>query len=282
MAVMPESTSARVHDSLAARCRYVNSTCPRLIRGYSSATGSLTLQTRSASAHTSSAAPRICAPAATKSSSGIEEPAPASFSTTTVWPRTVSSCTPEGVMATRYSLSLTSRAAPTRTAHLFRLGRAFAPPRSLGAHELLFPALRARRSIRGCVEEMSDFAQPRRTPRAPTPPHPPFAPTGDHCRPGRGLAGRGDTAPCLAGRGACRLVRHAGRRERRRRQRARHRRCPGRHPLRERTRRRPVEHSRIAVHGLPQHQRRRELDGAATEPEGQPAGWWRLRHHDRP
>src|SRR3954454_2142441 len=133
MAVMPESTSARVHDSLAARCRYVNSTCPRLIRGYSSATGSLTLQTRSASAHTSSAAPRIWAPAATKSSSGMDEPAPASFSTTTVWPRTVSSCTPDGVMATRYSLSLTSRGTPTRTAHLFRLGRAFAPPRSLGA-----------------------------------------------------------------------------------------------------------------------------------------------------
>src|SRR3954454_1369077 len=169
MAVMPESTSARVHDSLAARCRYVNSTCPRRIRGYSSATGSLTLQTRSASAHTSSAAPRICAPAATKSSSGMDEPAPASFSTTTVWPRTVSSCTPDGVMATRYSLSLTSRGTPTRTAHLFRLGRAFAPPRSLGAHELLFPALRARRSIRGCVEEMSDFAQPRRTPVLPLP-----------------------------------------------------------------------------------------------------------------
>src|SRR4051794_37229287 len=99
----------------------------------------------------------------------MDEPAPASFSTTTVWPRTVSSCTPEGVMATRYSLSLTSRGTPTRTAHLFRLGRAFAPPRSLGAHELLFPALRARRSIRGCVEEMSDFAQPRRTPVLPLP-----------------------------------------------------------------------------------------------------------------
>ena len=44
--------------------RYVNSTCPRRIRWYSSVTGSLTLSTRSATPHTSSALGRIRAPAA--------------------------------------------------------------------------------------------------------------------------------------------------------------------------------------------------------------------------
>src|SRR5215218_4456392 len=46
----------------------------------------------------------------------MEEPAPASFSMTTSWPLRTSSCTPAGVMATRYSWFLTSRGMPTFTA----------------------------------------------------------------------------------------------------------------------------------------------------------------------
>ena len=49
---------------------------PSRIRGYSSATGSLTLSTISAVSQTSSAVSRIVAPAATYSSSGICEPSP--------------------------------------------------------------------------------------------------------------------------------------------------------------------------------------------------------------
>src|SRR5690349_21193756 len=43
------------------------------------------------------------------------EPTPASCSTKTSWSWRTSSCTPEGVIATRYSLFLTSRGMPTFT-----------------------------------------------------------------------------------------------------------------------------------------------------------------------
>ena len=56
---------------------------PSRIRSYSSATGSLTLRIMSAVPHTSSAVSSIVAPAATYSSSGICEPSPAVFCTTT-------------------------------------------------------------------------------------------------------------------------------------------------------------------------------------------------------
>src|SRR5688500_18624923 len=46
----------------------------------------------------------------------MDEPTPASFSMTTSWPLRTSSCTPAGVMATRYSWFLTSRGIPTFTA----------------------------------------------------------------------------------------------------------------------------------------------------------------------
>ncbi len=49
----------------------------------------------------------------------MEEPTPASFSTTTSWPWATNSLTPDGVMATRYSWSLTSRGTPTRTTDSF-------------------------------------------------------------------------------------------------------------------------------------------------------------------
>src|SRR3954447_15048300 len=45
----------------------------------------------------------------------MDEPTPASFSTYTSCPCVTSSCTPEGVMATRYSWFLTSRGIPTFT-----------------------------------------------------------------------------------------------------------------------------------------------------------------------
>src|SRR4051812_17805873 len=44
----------------------------------------------------------------------MEEPVPAPAWTNTSWPRPVNSCTPAGVMATRYSLSLTSVGIPIR------------------------------------------------------------------------------------------------------------------------------------------------------------------------
>src|SRR5690242_13921726 len=79
--------------------------------------GSLTLSTISALSHTSSALPRILAPAASYSPSSICEPTPALFSTYTSWPWAVSSWTPIGVMATRYSWFLTSLGTPTFTGH---------------------------------------------------------------------------------------------------------------------------------------------------------------------
>ena len=109
------SSNAFVHSGDAARCRYVNSTCPSRIRWYSSAIGSFTLRIRSAVPHTSSAVGRIVAPAETNSGSAIAEPAPAPDSTRTSWPLRANSCTPAGVMATRYSLFLTSRGIPTFT-----------------------------------------------------------------------------------------------------------------------------------------------------------------------
>ncbi len=64
---------------------------------------------------TSSAVPRMAAPAETYSSFVMDEPRPASFSTKTWWPWRTSSFTPAGVMATRNSLFLTSRGMPTFT-----------------------------------------------------------------------------------------------------------------------------------------------------------------------
>src|ERR1700742_1246231 len=103
------------------------------MRWYSSAIGSLTLRIRSPSPHTSSAVGRIFAPAVVKSSSGMDEPTPAPASMTTSWPPRTNSWTPAGVIATRYSLFLTSRGIPifmavlpdSRASLLFRcVGRA--------------------------------------------------------------------------------------------------------------------------------------------------------------
>ena len=53
----------------------------------------------------------------------VKEPVPAPTWTATSWPRTTSSCTPAGVIATRYSLFLTSLGTPMRTgASLRRCG----------------------------------------------------------------------------------------------------------------------------------------------------------------
>src|SRR5689334_25164247 len=83
------------------------------MRWYSSAIGSLTLRIMSPSPHTSSAVGRIFAPAVTKSSSGMDDPFPAPASMSTWWPPRTSSCTPAGVIATRYSWFLISRGIPT-------------------------------------------------------------------------------------------------------------------------------------------------------------------------
>src|SRR5215217_6678617 len=75
--------------------------------------GSLTFKISSESCQTSSRVAAILAPAAVNSSSVIEEPMPAPAWTSTSWPCLVSSCTPDGVMATRYSWFLTSVGTPT-------------------------------------------------------------------------------------------------------------------------------------------------------------------------
>ena len=93
----------------------MKSTWPARMRWYSSAIGSLTLSTSSAVPHTSSALGRIVAPAATNSSSVIDEPMPAPDWRKTSWPLRVNSWTPAGVIATRYSWFFTSRGIPTFT-----------------------------------------------------------------------------------------------------------------------------------------------------------------------
>ena len=82
-------------------------------RWYSSGTGSFTLHTRSAAAQISSASSMMVAPVRSKSVSGMDEPSPAPFCTSTVWPAEVSSRTPAGVIATRYSSAFTSVGIPT-------------------------------------------------------------------------------------------------------------------------------------------------------------------------
>ena len=96
----------------------MKSVSPSRIRPYSSATGSLTLSTMSmppSVPQASSAVGTIVAPAPTYSSSLMEDPTPASCWMNTSWPWLVSSCTPMGVMATRYSWFLTSLGTPTFT-----------------------------------------------------------------------------------------------------------------------------------------------------------------------
>ena len=96
----------------------MKSVSPSRIRGYSSAMGSLTFSTMSmppSVPHAASASGTIVAPAPTYSSSLMEDPTPASCWMNTSCPWLVSSCTPIGVMATRYSWFLTSFGTPTFT-----------------------------------------------------------------------------------------------------------------------------------------------------------------------
>ncbi len=79
----------------------------------STACGSLTLTTMSASANTAWASGRIFAPCETYSASPIADPSPAPAWTTTSWPCSTSSRTPAGVSATRYSSVLISVGTPT-------------------------------------------------------------------------------------------------------------------------------------------------------------------------
>ena len=89
---------------------------PSRIRWYSSAIGSLTLRIRSPVAQTSSAVARICAPAADVVVVGDRgADAGAGLDEHLVTVRATSSCTPAGVIATRYSWFLTSRGMPTFT-----------------------------------------------------------------------------------------------------------------------------------------------------------------------
>src|SRR6267154_2487789 len=82
------------------------------MRPYSASTGSFTFTIISARVQTSLAVETICAPARTYSSSGTPEPMPAPFSTSTVWPREVSVCTPPGTRPTRHSRVLISLGTP--------------------------------------------------------------------------------------------------------------------------------------------------------------------------
>src|SRR4029079_5434780 len=115
MQVAPDSTSPRVRSGSGARCRYVKSVCRDSRRATSTGCGSLTLTIRSASEKTASASGTIDAPCAAYSSSAIAEPSPAPAWTHTLCPRSVSSRTPDGVSATRYSSALISVGTPTFT-----------------------------------------------------------------------------------------------------------------------------------------------------------------------
>src|SRR4051794_40791731 len=79
----------------------------------STACGSLTLTIMSDCAKTAAASGRIEAPWEMYSASEIAEPSPAPAWTTTSWPCSTSSRTPEGVSATRYSSVLISVGTPT-------------------------------------------------------------------------------------------------------------------------------------------------------------------------
>src|SRR4051812_19043944 len=113
MHVAPESRRPRVSSASGARCRYVNN----VWRGSSIATstgwGSLTLTIMSEPPNTVAASGTIAAPCSTYSSSGIADPAPAPCWMSTSWPRSTSSRTPAGVIATRYSSVLISVGTPT-------------------------------------------------------------------------------------------------------------------------------------------------------------------------
>src|SRR5437868_2576608 len=85
------------------------------MRGYSDAIGSFTFTIMSALAQTSSTVGTIVPPARSYSGSSKLEPAPASVSTRTLWPASVSARTPAGVRPTRYSLSLISLGRPMIT-----------------------------------------------------------------------------------------------------------------------------------------------------------------------
>jgi hypothetical protein len=74
----------------------------------------LTFSSRSACSQTDSAPEITSAPADLKSVSEIADPSPAPAWMTTLCPRRVSSATPAGVIATRYSLFLISVGTPTR------------------------------------------------------------------------------------------------------------------------------------------------------------------------
>ena len=114
MDVAPEVKRASVQAREAAKCRYVNKTWPRRRSPYSGGIGSLTLSSRSASAHTSSAVSARWAPTALNSVSVIADPSPAPAWTSTSWPRCVSAATPAGVMATLNSLFFVSVGMPMR------------------------------------------------------------------------------------------------------------------------------------------------------------------------
>src|SRR5438093_1327186 len=75
--------------------------------------GSLTLQMTSPRSQTSEAVAAISAPARRYSSSVMAAPTPAPVSTTTVEPWWMSSDTPSGVTATRYSFVFVSFGTPT-------------------------------------------------------------------------------------------------------------------------------------------------------------------------
>ncbi len=109
------STSAWVRSRPAARWRYVNRICPSRRCSYSSGIGSFTLRIMSASRQTSAAPATISAPLRSKRSCGMFDPVPAPSCSRTRWPAWVSSRTPSGVTATRYSLSFTSAGTPTIT-----------------------------------------------------------------------------------------------------------------------------------------------------------------------
>src|SRR5919112_1107117 len=118
----------------------------------------------------SSAVGTIVAPAPTYSSLLMEDPTPASCWMNTSWPWLVSSCTPIGVIATRYSWFLTSLGTPTFTSSLLAEGPT-PTGRLRGPHANVRPA-RQYPHTRGAPPPVGP-PNPRRTRGAPPPVGPP-------------------------------------------------------------------------------------------------------------
>src|SRR5712692_40949 len=128
MAIARAFITARVSSSLAAKWKYVNTSCAARRNGHSDSTGSFTLRIISALAHRSDALGTMVAPARSKASSPNPLPTPAARSTRTLCPSATSVSAPAGTSATRFSFALISFGTPMIIAGLPPRGSVRAEP----------------------------------------------------------------------------------------------------------------------------------------------------------